>query len=233
MPICSVTLTANAGVILERNGHVIWVDALHTEQIPGFSTVSPTLWNQMRDTLPPPELLCFTHCHPDHYSFHLASKARTVWPSAKFILPRRDFDDQILVTGEEVRLSDGRMTLRFLRLPHDGPDYQDVPHYGLLLSDEMSNILIAGDCETASTSLLKWLGDLSIDLAILNFPWITLRKGRHCLENVLRPRHLLLCHLPFAEDDINGYLNAAFRAAKTVDLPDVRLLTCPLQREDI
>ncbi|WP_300764260.1 hypothetical protein [uncultured Oscillibacter sp.] len=46
-------------------------------------------------------------------------------------------------------------------------------------------------------------------------------------------RHLLLCHLPFAEDDTNGYLDAAFRAARIIDLPDIRLLTRPLQREEL
>lgn len=43
----------------------------------------------------------------------------------------------------------------------------------------------------------------------------------------------MLCHLPFAEDDTNGYLDAALRAARTIDLPDVRLLTQPLQREEL
>ena len=233
MLVCSVILTANAGVVLEWKGHVIWVDALHTEEIPGFSTVSPTLWKRMQTVLPPPELLCFTHCHPDHYSFRLASEARMIWPAAKLALPRQDFGDQLLIAGEETRFSGEGMALRFLRLPHDGPDYKDVPPYGLLFSDGISHILIAGDCETASPSLLKRLNGFSIDLAILNFPWITLRKGRRCLEDVLRPRHLLLCHLPFPENDANGYLDAAFRAAETINLPDVRLLTRPLQREEI
>jgi hypothetical protein len=230
---CSVTLTANAGVILEWRHHIIWVDALHSGQVLGFSGVSPVLWDQMRTTLSPPELLCFTHCHADHYSPHLVSEALSLWPNAKIALPRRDFDDQFLITGEETRLSGGGMTLRFPRLPHDGPEYRNVPHYGLLLSDGVSNILIAGDCEPASPSLLDRLEGRSIDLAILNFPWVTLRKGRRCLEDVLRPRHLLLCHLPFAEDDVNGYLDAASRAAEAVNLPDVRLLTRPLQREEI
>ncbi|WP_300447825.1 hypothetical protein [uncultured Oscillibacter sp.] len=43
----------------------------------------------------------------------------------------------------------------------------------------------------------------------------------------------MLCHLPFAEDDTNGYLDAAFRAARIIDLPDIRLLTRPLQREEL
>ena len=229
MSSCAVTLTVNADVVLEWRSHVIWVDALHAGGALGFSAVSPALWRQMRNMLPPPDLLCFTHCHPDHYLFSLASEARALWPTAGIALPQRDFDGQIMLKGERIRLSGGGITLEFLRLPHEGLDNGDTPHYGLLLSDGAFRILIPGDCETASPFLLKHLEGISIDLAILNFPWITLRKGRHCLENVLRPRHLLLYHLPFAEDDVNGYLNAAFHAAKTINLPDVRLLTRPLQ----
>lgn len=230
---CSVTLTANAGVVLEWKGRVIWIDALHTGRVPGFSPVSPTLWRRMRLALPPPDLLCFTHCHPDHYSFSLASEARALWPGAGIALPRRDFDGQFFITGEESQISGDGMTLRFLRLPHEGAEYREEPHYGLLLSGGAANILIAGDCETASPSLLSRLEGLSIDLAILNFPWITLRRGRRCLEDVLRPQHLLLCHLPFAEDDVCGYRDAAFHAAGAVRLPDVRLLARPLQREEL
>lgn len=58
MSSCAVTLTANAGVVLEWRRHVIWIDALHTGGARRFPAVSPVLWQQMRNTLPPPELRC-------------------------------------------------------------------------------------------------------------------------------------------------------------------------------
>ena len=222
MSSCAVTLTANAGVVLEWRSHVIWIDALHAGGALGFPAVSPALWRQMRNALPPPELLCFTHCHPDHYSFSLTSEARALWPAA-IALPRRDFDSQILLTGERIRLSGGGITLEFLRLPHEGPDNGATPHYGLLLSNGAFRILIPGDCETASPSLARYLEGTAIDLAILNFPRLTLRRGRRYLEEVLRPLHVLLGHLPSPEDDANGYLEAARQTAEAADLADVRL----------
>lgn len=224
-------MTANAGAVLEWNGHVIWVDALHTRRVPGFSAVSPALWREMRRVLPPPELLCFTHCHPDHYDFSLVSEARTLWPGAGLFLPRRDFDRQILVSGEELRLSLKGMTLRFLRLPHEAPMYRDVTHYCLLLLGGGSRIFISGDCEVASQALAARLGGEPVDLAVLPFLWLTRRDGRRYLEEVLRPRHVLLCHIPFPEDDANGCRKVVLRAAGLTKLPDVRLLTGPLQRE--
>lgn len=231
MPNYTVTLTANAGIVLNLNGHAVWIDALHTSQVPGFSTISPALWKKMQTSLPPPELLFFTHCHQDHYSQQLVQEAHILWPGAKLVLPQQEFSDQVLISGREVRFSSGSLTLRFLRLPHEGG--ANIPHYGLLLSNNDDRILIAGDCETACPALANCLDGISIDLAVLNFPWVTLRRGVQFLEEILRPRHLLLCHLPFPEDDINNYLSAARRAAGAVSLPDIRLLSRPLQKETI
>lgn len=232
---CTITLSANAGISLEWKGYRLWVDALHTDQRPGFSTVTPALWEQMQDSaaFAPPDLLCFTHCHSDHYSHELTAEAKALWPNAKLIMPQQEFDSPFLLTGDEVRFSDGDITLRFLRLPHEGSAFAAVPHYGLLLSDGVFRILIAGDCEIASPALSQHLQHTSVDLSILDFPWLTLNKGRQYVENVLRPRHLLLYHLPFPEDDVNGYLNAARQATALSDLADIRILCNPLQQEVI
>ena len=42
-----VTLSANAGICVELAGKKIWVDALHSGRVRGFSTLSPQLQAQM------------------------------------------------------------------------------------------------------------------------------------------------------------------------------------------
>ena len=51
------------------------------------------------------------------------------------------------------------------------------------------------------------------------------------MRDVLRPRHLLLYHLPFPEDDTEGYLYMAKQAALRWEAQDLRLLSSPLQQE--
>lgn len=230
---CSVTLTANAGIVLEWWGHVLWADALHTHPAPGFSAVTPALWAEMKAALPPPELLFFTHCHPDHYDPALTAEALALWPAALPVLPKREFSRQAVLRGASCRLDGGGVTLDFFRLPHEGAEHAGVPHYGLLLSGGGSRILLAGDGEIASPALTERLAGRGVDAAVLDFPWLTLRRGREYVEEVLRPKHLLLCHLPFPADDRNGYLDAARRAAEASKLPDVRLLTRAMQREEL
>ena len=229
---CTVTLSANAGISLEWHGHKIWIDALHTGKIPGYSTLSPQIWAQMQmsPAFVPPELICFTHCHPDHYSRSLTTYASTLWPHAKLILPQEEFHNQILLAGNDFHVSLGDVCLRFLRLPHEGRAFSAVPHYGILLSDGASRILISGDCEVASPALTQYL-DRPVDLAVLSFPWLTLHRGQLYIRDVLRPRRLLLYHLPFPEDDTDRYLCAVKRAALRQKPQALRLLSSPLQQE--
>lgn len=231
-----VTLSANAGVAVHFGGRRIWVDALLDEKEPGFSTLSPQLQREMLkcEAFFKPDYICTTHCHPDHYSQKLMQTAKCLWPQAKLLLPEPELADQMLISGDRFCLKEPGITLEFIRLPHEGPQYADVKHYGLLLHADKKHVLIAGDCATASPVLAQALENLPIDLAILNFPWITLAKGREFLTKVLKPKHALICHLPFEEDDTSGYRRSARRNAEVLENQfDVRLLCDPLQTETI
>lgn len=233
---CSIALSANAGISLTFGQVRIWVDAVHQKKTAPFSTVTPTLWEQMQccAAFKAPDLIFFTHCHPDHYSKLLTEQAKKRWPQAQLILPEPEFDDQLLLRGGGIHFQASGLSFHFFHLPHEGAQYASVPHYGLLLSNGRFQILIPGDCELASPILAQRLTDVSVDLAILDFPWITLRKGRDFIRQVIRPKHLLVHHLPFVQDDSIGYRRAAEKSAKLLpEIPDIRLLTEPLQIETL
>ena len=234
MSFCQVTLSANAGIALELGGFRLWVDALHDEKVPGFSTVTPDLWAAMRThpAFAAPDLLFFTHCHPDHFSQRLAQEALDLWPQARITLPENRFAGQALLSGRRERVRLPNLTLDFLRLTHEGPRYAKKPHYGCILESQGVRVLITGDCKLLSTELKEFLeGGNGVDLAILDFPWLTLPQGRQFVREHIRPKTLLVCHLPFREDDIYGYRAAAIKAVPHLEGIDIRLLTEPLQQE--
>lgn len=218
-----VTLSANAGVSIQIGKHRIWVDALHQDKQTGFSAVTPQLLQSIlgSEAFQKPEYICVTHCHPDHYSEEMVGEALALWPEAQLCLPK------------PTKLQTDDLTVEFLRLPHEGAQYAAVEHYGILLCVGGKHILIPGDCETASPALAEAVGERSIDLAILNFPWVTLSKGRNFLTQILKPKHILLCHLPFAQDDVNGFRRSAQRNAQLLPQMDVRVLCDPLQSETV
>lgn len=235
MSLRRITLSANAGAALRLGGSRIWIDALHRQAVPGFSTLTPPRLSALaaHPDFDAPDLLFYTHCHPDHFSQELTQLALSQWPAAKAVLPEPVFPGQRLLTCRQEELLLPGLSARFIRLPHEGAEYADVPHYGCLLDHNGFRVLATGDCAVASPILASFLQECGpVDLALLDFPWITLRKGRDFIAHHIRPRHVLVCHLPFPEDDCFSYRPAAEKAAGLVDAPDVRLLWEPFQQEE-
>jgi L-ascorbate metabolism protein UlaG (beta-lactamase superfamily) len=233
MSFCQVTLSANAGVSLELGPARVWVDALHDRRVPEFSTLTPELLEQLwaNPHFCAPDLIFCTHLHPDHYAPELLAEARRRWPSALTALPSPE--GGLFLTGERQQVCCAGLVLTFQRLTHEGSEYADVAHYGCRIDDGGFRTLIAGDCALCNPKLAE-LADGGVELAILNFPWVTLPRGRAFVERFLHPHHLVVCHLPFARDDRWGYRRAALRAA--AQLPegcDVRVLLEPFQTETI
>lgn len=211
-----VTLSANAGVAIEIGTARIWVDALHQTSVPGFSTLQDRqvreLWTA--DAFQRPDAMVYTHCHPDHYSAELTEEAHRRWPGARLFLPEEQLPGQELLSGTAPAAAVGNAALQFFRLPHESAVYRHIPHYGLTISCGGDTVLLPGDCAVAAPELLPWVQGRHYRLALLNFPWATLRKGRDFMEQSLSAEHIVLYHLPFAEDDTEGFRHAAETAAQ-------------------
>jgi len=225
----TVTLSANAGVAVVAGENRLWVDALHHQKERGFSSVSAQLQGKMlsHPCFQNPKWICFTHCHGDHFSQKLTQAAEKLWPDAAVFLPENHLEKQILLSGDR----ENHAPLTFYRFPHEGAQYADVSHYGLIANFSGKQVLFSGDCATASEALAEVLQNTRIDLAVLPFPWLTLSRGREFLERYLPEAKLAVCHLPFEEDDENGYRAAAEKAKKLMPGRDIRLLMQPLQTE--
>ncbi len=230
-----VTFSANAGVSLQFRSAKIWVDALHNTSVAGFSTLDADKLEQMKqqNAFQSPDAIIYTHCHPDHYSRILTEETLLRWPQTRLILPEPEFPQAEVLYGELVEKWVGNVKLRLMRLPHEKECYSTVPHYGLLLQEDDFTVLIPGDCALESSALQTLVGNCHIDVAWLNFPWITLRHGREFLLNEIRPEHLLVCHLPFEEDDMGGYRAAAKTCGHYLWDTDIRYMEKFLQQEQI
>ncbi len=227
---CKITLSANAGISLQMDNTKILVDALHDTKTNLFSTVSPTLWEQIKvhPDFADPDFIIYTHCHPDHYSYPMTAEACQLWPQATVVSPENAFKNQILLNQKEHQFFWKGIRFRFFQTPHDGKEYADVKNYAILVSKDDFQILISGDSEIASEKMIAKLNEETIDIAILNFPWITLKKGRECIQS-LQPKQLIIHHLPFEEDDLDGFRHAAEKSAAMLSHKNICLLMNPLQ----
>ena len=121
----------------------------------------------------------------------------------------------------------GDLRIAFFRLPHEGAQYAEVLHYGIQIRCGEEEILLTGDAAVGCEAM----NGMAPQAIVVDFPWITLPKGRRVLLEGIRPERIVACHIPFAEDDINGYRAAAANGAK--QLEHVYLLREPLQTIEI
>lgn len=219
-------LSANAGVCLCLGGQKVWVDALHRHSVSGFSSVDEGLFDSWMASFAvrAPDAICYTHCHPDHFSKDLTLLATKEYPNARLFLPEKMFDWQELVAGECFEANLGALQLRFIKLPHEGEQYRDCLHYGILITAGDKRILIPGDCRLTDAALANAISGLDIDVALLDFPWLTLNKSKAFVATHIRPKNVILYHLPFEKDDVNGYLSSARRCGD-----GIKLLCEPMQ----
>lgn len=231
---CKITLAVNAGIVMQFGRTCIWSDVLHTEKAPRFSTVSPELAEKLLygGVVPAPDLFLYSHCHRDHYARELNAQALARWPQAKIVLPRQDFDDQILLSEEEQALSFHGLHFRFGRLSHQGDQFADVVNYGCIINSGGFRVLLAGDCTFETPELEDFVAGEHIDLAIMNFPWVTRPNAREIMDQIICPDHLLIYHLPFREDNWAGLRESAAAGARFIhNIPDLRFLQEPFQTE--
>ena len=225
-----VTLSANAGVSIDFAGKRIWVDALHERKVLGFSSVSRKLFSELlnHEDFRNPDVICYTHCHPDHYSKKMTLEAASAWPNAKVITPESKVEGWHRVKGDRWEMTIDELRISYIQLPHEGETYANAVHYGIILSSNDQHIFLPGDCRIGSAELTMAIKDLSVDLAILDFPWISLPKARAFVNEYVRPKHICAYHLPFAEDDVIGYRAAALAAQRKMG-DQVCLLMDPFQ----
>lgn len=225
--------TANAGVLLRLPGLYAAVDAFHSKRTPPFSPVSDTLLSQLQAShqLDGLQAVIVSHCHPDHCTLKEVQQVLKSSPGAVLFAPEPLVDGQILLNGPACHVHTDDIAMDFYRLRHDGLKYRAKALYGITLEAGGRRVLMPGDC-LDHAGVERMMDGKETDVAILNFPWITLPKNRLFVDNVLRPKHLVIFHLPYPEDDTEGYLPATYKMADRLkNVRDVRILTQPFQEE--
>lgn len=225
--------TANAGVLLELPGLFAAVDAFHNKRTPPFSPVPEAVTDTLdRDgSFRRLQAVIVSHCHPDHCTLPQVRKVMDAAPDAALLAPEPLLDGQVLLTGPASHVHVRGISMDFTRLRHDGLKYRSKALYGVTLEAGGRRVLMPGDC-IDHADVERMMNGKETDVAILNFPWVTLPRHRLFVDNVLRPKHLVIFHLPYPADDTEGFLPATLKMADRLkNVQDVRILTEPLQEE--
>lgn len=236
-----VLLTANAGVLISIHHKKILVDALHSTKTQRFSRVPDEVLRRIvngEGDFDGLDLALYTHDHPDHYSKNWTMRLLERNPNIHLVMPIHDFSDRnhvhILSRPREVLQING-VKITCLRLQHDGSEFASVVNYAYLLDVDGYHILLLGDGLMDPKVIQALLEGCEVDLALLNFPFLTLKRGRDIIDQVIGARKTILFHLPDLEDDINGYGPAAQRTIQKIyqNSPQITLLSRSLEKISI
>lgn len=217
---CKVTLSANAGIAIQFGGKKILVDAFSERADDGISVVTPEMFAQLIESsdFSDPDYLFFTHGHADHYSEVMTKKFLAHDPSCTVIglstIKNARGTHLYIELNHDFVYQSGNLRFNFIALAHEGGKDKATPHFGCVLTasdenlEEQASILIAGDAKIGSSKVEAVAQQGQIDLAILDFPWLTAQKGKAVLFETLRQSKIILYHLPRKCEDQYGYLSA-------------------------
>ncbi len=232
--------TVNAGLSVTFPSALIWIDAIHTKKAPTYSTLTPALWNGMLKDPDyvgtdnhGPDAVAFSHCHIDHFSSDIVRETKRLWPGTKLILPEKYFPDEIYVDGSGMYADINDVSLHFIKTKHSTRRFYSKTHYSLMINDHGVKIFMPVDSSMSDPAMHYYAVHTNVDIAIVDFVWVLLGKGREIIEKDIRPKHLLVYHLPFEQDDHWNYHAQLFEAVKQLSIPDVRIFTDPFQKEII
>ena len=230
-------LTANAGLLLNIEGKTVLLDAVHTGS-QRFSGVTDDVLDTVISgggDFAHIDYMIITHDHPDHVSLRHVSRFLKSHPETAVFSPLKNIYGehvyQLFLPSE--KYSFGEDSFYFRNLVHDGIEYRDVRNYGGVMSIAGRKISFFGDAGIENIQLTDELSG-GFDLAIYNFPFLTLTKGREIIKK-MHPEECIICHIPFDYDDINGYYDSVQRVYEKheLNLPPMHVMREELKKEII
>lgn len=219
-----ITLVANAGILVEHGGRGLLIDGIHHEDGHPFSKVPKDELEHMRTRtgqFSNLEYLLFTHEHPDHFTPELvqtlvdSGSARTLFvpqengatPALSRLLSRLR---QLGVAHRRLSLEPGQtrhftlaydLTVTVIGTRHMGPQYQDLRNDCFLLTLGAQRILFTADGDHVAQYYENALRGISLDAVFVNPLFFHHPDGQAIINDIFKPRHVLIYHLPFAQDD--------------------------------
>ncbi|MBR2223896.1 MAG: MBL fold metallo-hydrolase [Christensenellaceae bacterium] len=225
--------TANCGVLLKGEKAAIGFDLLHEVQAPPFSKVPEETFRYVLEN-EKADVLFYSHIHPDHFGEEM-NRAYAEKYHPAYIMPEHPMATLPLAADHgsfEIKNLDLRV--EYCRLLHSGDQYKDVINYGFLIEFEGKTILSLGDASLTAPEIPHFLSGKTVDLAFINFPFYTLSSGRDAICNIIKPKNVIIQHLPFESDDRFAYRKAIEKRCYAPGMPPVSaLLTETLQKVNL
>ncbi len=219
----SVTLIANAGLLIQDKKYRFLIDAFHHDEGQPFSIVSKEKLNQMingSEEYKDVDYILYTHCHSDHFSSKYTkayleqNQINTLFIPNGWETNDHDFESYLLEKGiHEVNFCGDlgelipymvkeELKIQAFKSLHLGEAYQEDPHYCVILSLGDFNILITGDANYDPETFKSALNGIRIHTIVVNPLFYNHKLGRQIIYDLIKPDEIIIYHIPFEKDDV-------------------------------
>lgn len=220
----TITLVANAGVLVEYKGTGLLVDGIHHQKGHPFSPVPLSdikIMQQGSGIFKNLDYLLFTHEHPDHFTPQYVSEHISQCQVKGLFLPAKDGSSshyhllldhlqKMKIPHWGLGVEPGEMkafplkedlTVTVIGTRHMGPQFQDIRNDCFLLTIGDKNLLFTGDADHVADYFESALKGVSIEAVFVNPLFFHNTEGQKIIHDIFSPRHIVIYHLPFEQDD--------------------------------
>ena len=210
-----VTYIANEGFLISMGGTKVLIDALFKSD--HFVSPSDTLAATMMEGKPPFDSVDYalvTHDHADHFNPEMMSHFLISHPATEFVassrtceeLPGESAADRRrsgigLKMGEHRTIPGDKAEVTLLRLDHSGS--REISNFAFLVRSNGFTIVHVGDALLAHNEehlrAFDW-SSYSVDLLFLEH-FDRSSPALDIMKNIIRPKHLVLMHVPAGEEE--------------------------------
>lgn len=230
-----VRYLANEGVQLESGGKKALVDALFHSAMEPYENYSKETREALEETEGPfagASVVLATHLHADHFDPDAVRRYLRNNPSAVFMGTEEaveqveagyaDYSKQVQPVRESgpFELERGGIQVQALPLLHSGrPKWANPQHLGYLVTLGGARVLHAGDAEGTVENFRRHCPTCEgVDVALVPYWYLLSDKWTPVVRDYLKPKHLVLIHVPPEEA-------AGLRATIAGEFPQAQVLT--------
>jgi len=223
-----LTYIANCGVLVSSGDLKVLVDALFDKPNPEYRAPTPDVLDKILMGEPPydgVDIVLVTHNHPDHFDAALAVRYLEARADPVLLAPSDAVEAMRNAAGDwtsiaprvvplDIKVGDrndrvqGRIPITVFRTLHSG-DRESPMNLMYLFELDGRRIFHEGDSNGKPEVYQSFeLGSASVDLALVHF-WFPLEPNcANFLQEVLKPDHIALTHLPIRlEGDAPGKID--------------------------
>lgn len=248
-----MTLLANTGIIIERDEVKLLIDGLHKNISTTFSGISAEVFADLceakKNIYKNINYLIFTHLHEDHFSAEYTEKylksnkidgffapelLKDKYSSLNKVIEENSAEKYFfnLSLGEQRKIKlTTDLSLQIFSAVHAGKQYKDVENYCYLIDFAGRKLFIISDSDYDSKYFSKMLENEDIEAVFINPLFLNNKRGREVITKSIKPKKLIVYHIPFADDDKYKMRKMVSRDAEKYEdqLPEINILWNELQ----